>query len=307
MSWLPVLAKMVSPNFKSLAKNTNSIQLVTIGFSHYCEIATWCLKVKGIPYTEHSYPTVQHILPAIALRTGDKELRLSNTSRVTEVQVPNLSKEEIAKKQTKEKRRERAARSTAVPVAIAPNGTVWTDSWDIASKTGLPPIDPMLKKLLDERLGVLSRQLSFHYMLQPHNDIYFNKLLTIHTGYIWKFLWWLFLSKYTKNIMIKIMKPFHVEAVNECRVELYKAISEIDTIISNKKTKFLYSNEIGVSDIALASLMSVLVNPPQYCNSKYTSIFEELMQNDANLSEEVERIRNTITGKYVMELYSNHR
>ena len=128
MSWIVYFSKLVSPNFQALAKDSNAIQIVTIGFSHYCELAIWSLKLKGIPFKEHSYAPVQHIFAAIALRMGGNKKHFSGSSRVCEVVDPKLSAEQNAAKTTKEIRNDARARSTAVPVAILPDGSVWKDS-----------------------------------------------------------------------------------------------------------------------------------------------------------------------------------
>jgi glutathione S-transferase len=307
MSWIVFLSKLLSPNFKELAKKNNSIQVVTIGISHYCELAIWCLKAKGIPYQEYACAPVQHVFPSLAVRVGDKQKHLSKSSRTTEVELPNLSAEEAAAKAAKEAKKDNSARATAVPVAVCPQGEVWTDSWDIAAKTGLVDIEPSLKKILDEKVGVLARQYAYSFILQPRNNNIWNKLLTYKTGFLWSFLWWAFLGSYTKKIMVKTMKPYNADAVADCRAKLEASLKELDSVIASKKTPFLGGASIGVADIAVASLVGPLVNPPLYCGGKYTPVFEELMQQDAELKKEVERVRASVTGAYVMELYAKYR
>jgi hypothetical protein len=307
MSWIVFLSKLLSPNFKEVAKKNNSIQVVTIGFSHYCELAIWCLKAKGIPFQEYGCAPVQHIFPSLAVRVGGKQKYLSSGSRTTEVAPPNLSEAEVAAKAAKEAKKDSSARATAVPVAICPRGEVWVDSWDIATKTGLVDIEPSLKQLLDDKVGVLARQYAYHFILQPRNNNIWNKLLTYQTGFLWSFLWWAFLGSYTKKIMVKTMKPYNADAVTDCRSKLDASLKELDSLIANKKTPFLGGASIGVADIAVASLVAPLVNPAMYCGGKYTPVFEELMQQDAELKKEVDRMRSTVTGAYVMELYAKYR
>lgn len=307
MSWLVTLSKLISPDFRSLAKSTNSVQLVSIGLSHYCDFAAWCLKVKGFKTEEYQYAPIQHIFGALALRVGGPTRHLSSTSRTTEVQVPDLTDEQAAQKTAKEIRKDKAARSTAVPVAICPKGVVWTDSWEFATHTGLATIDPELKKVLDEDIGPLSRQLAYHYILQPRNDNIFNQLLTHNTNFIWRFLWWLFLGSYAKKILIKTMQPFHAGAVAECRAKLEVALKFVDQRITSKTTPFLAGTEIGTADIAVAALVGPLVNSPRYCEGRYAPLFEKLMQQDDDLRAEVMRVRATPTGAYSMMMYEKYR
>ena len=309
MAWMVFFAKLLSPNFKQIAKESNKIQLVTIGFSHYCELAAWCLKAEGIPFTEHAYGPAQHVLPAIALRVGGKsEKHLSSSSRMTVVVSPNQTPEEAAKIAAREVKRDKSARSTAVPVAVDPHGEVWADSWDIATKTGLPEIDPTMKKLLDEKVGIWARQLSYHYVLSPRNNNIFNQLFTINSSWWWKLLWWLFLSSNIKQAMVKMMKPYDQAAVTECRNNLNTTLNELNTIVLSKKTKFLYTDAtIGVSDIAVAALIGPLVNPPEYCEGRYKDVFNMMIAQDPEARAEMERVRSMPIGKYVMELYADHR
>lgn len=307
MSWLVTISKLISPDYRSLAKSSNSIQFVSIGLSHYCDFAAWCLKVQGFKVEEYQYAPVRHIFGALALRVGGSTRHLSNTSRTTDVQLPDLSPEDMAKKTAKEIRKDKAARSTAVPVAICPKGVVWTDSWDIATKAGLKEIDPELKKVLDEDIGPLSRQLAYHYILQPRNDAIFNQLLTLNTNFFWKFLWWLFLGAYAKKILVKAMQPYHAGALAECRAKLEVALKFVDQRVASKTTPFLSGSSIGTADIAVAALVGPLINHPKYCEGRYAHLFEKLMQQDDELRAEVLRVRATPTGEFAMMMYEKYR
>lgn len=307
MSWIVFFAKLISPNFKAVAKKTNTIQLISIGFSHYCEFASWSLKAKGLPYKEHAYVPLAHIFPALAVRVGGKEKHLSKSSRTTAVADPSLTPEEAAALAAKEAKRDKSARSTAVPLAVCPDGKVWTDSWEIAEKTDQGTIDPELRTLLDEQVGPLARQLAYTYILLPRNDNIWQQLFTFQTGWLWGLLWWAFLNNFLKKAMIKTMRPFEPQAVDECRNKLNAALDRLDTIIAAKRTPFLNGQTLGMADIAVASLLAPIVNAPQYCDGKYTPIFEQLMAQDDALRAEVEQVRARPAGAYVMKLYAKHR
>lgn len=309
MSWLVFFAKLFMPNYGRLAKKTQRVQLVTIGFSHYCELAVWCLKVRGIPYDEHSYAPAQHVLAALALRISNKAERyISTSSRTTEVVLPNMSPEALAAKAAREAKIDKGRRSTAVPGAICPEAKVWIDSWDIASKTGLPDIDPTLKKLLDERVGIFTRQLAYHHMLIDRNRNLWDMLMSIVvSGWLWKLLWWLFLGDYTRKVLTDMMKPNHPEAVAACKANLHTALTELDAIISAKRTPFLSGDKIGVADIAVASLMAPVVWPENYYDGKFQGVIRALLLQDEEVRGEVEKMRATPTGRFVMEMYAKHR
>jgi hypothetical protein len=195
----------------------------------------------------------------------------------------------------------------AVPVAVCPDGNLWKGSGEIATMTGLSDIDPSLKSLLDEEVGPLSRQLAYTYILLPRNDNIWNQLFTFKTGWLWGVLWWARLNKFLKEPMIKTIRPHQPEAVTECRTKFEAAVRQLDMIILNKKTHFLGGSSIGVADIAVASLMAPMINPRMYRGGKYAHIFEQLLAQDTEMREEVDRLRATPAGAYVMELYDKHR
>ena len=74
-------------------------------------------------------------------RIGKDRNHVSTSSRTTEVALPNLSPEELDAKKRRDEKNDRTARAAAVPVAVAPDGGIWLDSWDIAEKSGISGID----------------------------------------------------------------------------------------------------------------------------------------------------------------------
>jgi len=308
MSWIVFISKLLSPDFKTAAKASNKIQVITIGFSHFCELAIWSLKARNLPYEEYVCTPIQHIFPSLTVRVGDKAQKyLSESSRTSEVAPPNLNDEELAAFNERLRSKDRQARATAVPLAVCPDGQIWKDSWEVATKTGLVDIDPELKAILDEKVGPLSRQLAYSYILKPSNNNIWNELLTCGTSWVWKLLWWLYLGSYLRKLMSKTMKTDKPLAVANCKAKLDEAIHEIDLIIEKRSTQFLGGNSLGVADIAVASLTAPLVNPDMYCGGRYGAVFAKLMQQDKELLGEVEKFRATTTGKYCLELYAKYR
>lgn len=121
-------------------------------------------------------------------QTGKKHV--SSSSKVEKVSDAKASVQESEKK-----KKANNSNLTAVPVGILPDGTYLLDSWEVAAYSGLPPIDNDLKTLLDNDLGPLTRQLAYSYLFKPANDKVIDNLFTSQSGYMWKFLWWLFVGK----------------------------------------------------------------------------------------------------------------
>lgn len=310
MSWLITLSRWFSPNFRQLAKDTGKVQVITISISHYAEMAVWALQLGGVKFQEHGYAPAQHIFAVLNVRVGGPEKYLSKTSRTSEVSkaqedesAPLLSEKE----QAKARRRDAAARSTAVPVAVCPDGKVLVDSWIIAAYSGLAPIEPSLQRLLDEDLGPLARQLAYSHILKKSNMDILDKLFTTDRHIVWRLLWSLGLGKETKKKLLKTFQPYDQEAVSKCRAKVATIFQELDSIVAGRKQKYLGGDSPGVADIALASLAAPLINPPLYVGGKYEKIFDSLLQRDAEVREETRRWRETVTGAYVLEMYQTLR
>ena len=79
------LSKWSNPNFFTLAKKEKKAQVLSIAFSHYCELAVWALQASSVPLHEHGYAPMQHVLPVLSVRVAQREKYLSASSRVTKV------------------------------------------------------------------------------------------------------------------------------------------------------------------------------------------------------------------------------
>eukprot|EP01031_Cornospumella_fuschlensis_P039575 gene39575-48179_t len=236
MSWIVTLARWFSPNFKRLAKDSGKVQVVTISISHYAELAVWALQLGKVNFQEHGYAPAQHILATLNVRVGGPEKYLSKTSRTSEVSAttqdensPLLSESERAKA----RRRDASARSTAVPVAVCPDGNVLLDSWQIAAYSGLTPIEPSLQKILDEELGPLARQLAYSHILKKSNMDILDKLFTMDRHFLWRLLWRFVLGKETKKKLVQTFQPYNQEAVDECRRKVVSVFQQLDSIVGN--------------------------------------------------------------------------
>lgn len=301
MSFILKIAKWTQPDFYALAKDSNKIQMLTLTFSHFVEIARICLCLQKIDFQEHGYVPGQHVLPVLAARSGNNgNYYTSDSSYVRGVDAADIPAE-------KEQRRARKSRMTAVPFAILPSGQVLNDSWSIAEYSGLPRIDDDFKSLLDNKLGPLTRQLAYSFILHPRNKNIWDGLCTEHQSIWWKMIWWLVASSNILKLMTKLFRPMDVDAVGKCRDELKQVVSQCDHIISNKKTRYLGGDAPGIADVALCSLYAPLISPPNYCQGKYYKWFSLAENQDPALKVEMEYWKSTITGKYCLEFYEELR
>lgn len=68
-------------------------------------------------------------------------------------------------------------------------------------------------------------------------------------------------GNYIKGRLRELFRPLDKEAVSECRRKLQEVVKRVDAILESKTTKYLSGSDtdVGVADIALASLMAPIV------------------------------------------------
>lgn len=235
---------------------------------------------------------------------GQEKQYLSKSSFVTAVKKNSDSREIRDGKRSAEN--EIKSRATGVPVLCIANG-VLVDSWSIAEYAGFSPVPADLKSILDEKLGPLSRQLAYHYLLKDNNRRIWNELCTANRHWLWRLLWWLFVGSYLTKLMVKIFKPNDLEAVSACREELKVVVASLDVILAARPGKYMTGDTPGAEDLALAALAAPLVMPSQYCLGKYTPIFADLARVDSDFQREVDFWRGTEVGRYCLSMYETHR
>jgi len=319
---IPFMARLFYPND---AKTTSRVRLVTIGFSHYVEMARWSLQLNKVPFNETPCAPVHHVLPALSLHLAKgKETKhfLSSSSYVKPIRDASslqLSLKEMEQKMTtdeakKDSARAARGRATAVPVAALPNGLILPDSWAIlefAFKGAEPNIDEKTKKLLDEEVGPLVRHIIYNHILKPQHEKTFNRMCTSSMGLIWQFLWWIYIGSYTSKLMRKIFSCGDKSIQASCRNRLDEICSgHLKDLLDRKNNagfKFLNGDEISQLDIAVSALLAPLVMPQNYACGVYNVYFQDYEANDPELKKEFDYWREKEIGKYVLKLYSEER
>eukprot|EP01035_Chromulina_nebulosa_P027583 gene27583-36296_t len=299
------IAKIFSTDFQSYARKSQTLQVLTIDYSHFCEFSLWALKEQKVPFEEHGYAPGQHVLPVLSVRVGNRNKKhLSSSSRIVPVQSPEDESCErlLAKDEVVEKERKAKAGATAVPIAILPNGDVLRDSWEIAEYPGiLAPVHPELKTLLDKEIGPLSRHLVYAFLLKDVNRRHWDMLCTYRRHWLWRFLWWSFVGNTITDRLKKAFQPQNLEAVSQCREKLLVAVRTLDEWIEGRCFDLNPiardpENPLSMADIAVASLLAPVLMPPKYIQGKYNNLFQNFEKTDLTLFEELEFWRNTKSG-----------
>ena len=296
MSWIVYLAKLTQPNFRNKAETSKVNQFITIPYSHFVDFARWSLQIMGINFEEHGYAPVQHILPILATRIGNKGEKFISTSSAV---APVDEREGDTKK---------VKGLTSVPLLVLANGTMLLDSWEIATYAGLDPPSNEFKETLDTIVGPLARQLAYSFIFKKSNENIFQGLCLEENHWFYKLLWFLGLKSFTLARMREIFLPDNIVAVNECRDKLIITVQSIEIdFLKNRKGKYIMGDHITQSDLALAALFATMLVPPEFCLGKFKKWFDLLLVQDKEFYDEVQFWRSTIAGKYVMDLYNTKR
>ena len=121
--------------------------LLTIRYSHYCELARWALDHAGAPYTEVAYAVGCHMEPIGSLRV-DLDAR-------SEGSFPGAETVKYAER-----------RQHGVPLVCMPGGGLLRDSWEVLEHFVAPVAAPW-KARLDEEVGPAARRFAYRALLDP--------------------------------------------------------------------------------------------------------------------------------------------
>lgn len=299
MALILTLAKWFTPDFFGLASRSNILQVVTISFSHFTELAVWSLRAGHKAFMEHGYAPIFHILPALFVRLCDGRRHLCLTSRI--IRMDEILDPETAKKHDEERR------STVVPVGVLPNGEVLLDSWDIAHYSGLPPISASLQDLLDEGLGPLLRLRFYYYVMKPLNWKTFDQMWTRHLSMFSYVLWYLGLRYIAHDIMADLFQANNQEVIVNSEKNAKLMWNRVQEVVTSRNGAYLGGDAPGVADIAISSMAAFILFPPLFCEGRYERIFTEMLERDEEAREEVIYYRSTPLGQFVIDLYEQHR
>ena len=277
-------------DYFTLAKERRRPQLVTISYSHYNEYARWCLELSKIPFDEHGFAPGQHILTSISVRVAKNGSRnFSNSSSMSGGK----------------------ASPTSLPVLVLENGTVLKDSWEIAEHcSGLSPIPNDLRELLDMKVGTSSRKYIYSVLLKPLHSSTFTNMCIENRHWGWRILWHCGFGYFFKVMLTNGLKLNDKAVIKACIDDIHDLLNtKLAAYITQKKTKYICGDTIGQADIAIASLCAVLVAPDEYGGRTGTMgpYINKMLAIDPEFKEFVTKARETVVGKYTLQLYKDYR
>lgn len=67
------IAQWTQKDYLDVAARSGRPQLLTIPYSHFCELAQWSLDLGGVDYEHRAFLPGQHILPVLKVRIGSED------------------------------------------------------------------------------------------------------------------------------------------------------------------------------------------------------------------------------------------
>jgi glutathione S-transferase len=278
-------------DYPAEAQRTGTLQLITISFSHYAELARWALELAGVPYTEHGFAPGQHALPALSVRlprTGARHF--AESSSMTGRPSP-----------------------TTLPALVRPGGEVLVDSWAIAASTPLAPMEPAFREVLDREVGVAARAFTYSVLLQDRFEPRFRAMCTEGRHWGWRLLWACGLGAALRGALRARFRPEDQAGVAACVAKLDALLSPGGPLAAALARRagqpFLGGAALGQADVALCAIAAPLVMPEEYGGRArpLAHHFSHLLAHDEQLRAHVERWRGTEVGAYVLGVYARYR
>ena len=255
--------------------------LLTIRYSHFCELGRWAMDHSGLPYTEVSYAVGCHMDPVGSLR--------EDPSTWSESSYAGVDSGEGAER-----------RRTVVPLVCLPGGRLLRDSWEILSHF-VAPIETRWMQRLDQEIGPACRRFAYRALLDPTRPELVEAMaqgITEQERVFW--------DQASQVVMGRVSDLLGLSEAREA--EDRKLIQGIFEELSGK-IDTLPAVSVGAEAmawwIALSSLAALAVFPPQYGGSAWEA--PPLEGFDPERQEWVRGMRETRLGRAVLAFYAEHR
>jgi glutathione S-transferase len=244
-------------------------RLITFRISHYCEKVRWALDRLGFPYIEEC-----HLPPLHRLKTAPLGGR-SVPVLVTEVEVFKDSADILKHLDT----------VAATHLRLYPDSSVLRREVE------------ELETQFSRELGVLTRQWGYFYVL-PNRSL--MQQVWCEGVPAWEKLLFPILFPSTRRLV------YSSYTVNrESALAAYRQTQQIFEAVGHRLSdgrKYLVGDRFSAADLAFASLSAPGLLPPEY-----GGLFPELNQLPDEMVEQVQALRETVAGKYVLRLYQEER
>jgi len=256
--------------------------LVTIPYSHYCEIARWALEHANTDFKEIKYAPGTHSYYIGRLRAD--HAHRSETSFVGQESGTHGGR-----------------RKYAVPLLCMPDGELLRDSWEILAHA-LGPADPHWAQRLDNELGICVRQIIYHAILTPTGMPILRNMLA-DSALIERALW-VFMGGKLQTIMRRMMAitPENVEAA---KVKVLSLLEDVSQTLHERGGSIASETGFGSTELAFSALAAVCVIPDNYSNGVISLPALKVFPQD--FQDFVATCRSTQAGQFALDAYAQQR
>ena len=263
-------------------KSIQKPHLVTIAYSHYCELSRWALEHAGIDFEEIQYIPGYH-----GKFVG--QLRRNKSDRSQSSYVGQESGVHGGR------------RKYAVPLVCLPGGRVLKDSWEVL-EYALGETDQEWKTLFDKELGVSVRQLAYHYLLAPESKHLLNRMVS--SSSVYERILWLFINgKVIAGIQqLLAITPENVERSKETVRRIFESVG---AAVTERGGTLSSDGNFGAMDIAFCSLAAYCVMPDNFGNGAVK--MPGIDDFTASFQTFIKECRATVAGQYIMDTYDQRR
>eukprot|EP00117_Sycon_ciliatum_P005826 scpid30903/ scgid9615/ len=250
--------------------------LVTLGYSHFCELGRWALDKPasgvGIPYKELSYPLGVHAKIVPGYRRGIDR-----------------------------------GRKTHVPVFVAQDGTVYASSAEIVEYAGWTFSDAQFKDLMIESLGPAVRRLGYYHLLTVKP--WMVRDMNIDVSDSWLHAMLAVMLWYWYGIPKRIMRAMKISGDYDPETDV-ALVNDIFQQVEERLSGAQYlgaNGEFGAEDLAFAALGAVGIWPDSlpFGNGVMAKYPLHLLPEAFRL--QVERWRQTVAGQHIVKTFQLHR
>ncbi|MEC7240072.1 MAG: hypothetical protein VXW32_02435 [Myxococcota bacterium] len=252
--------------------------LVTIPYSHYCELSRWALERAGIEFDEAQYSPGYHAKVVGQLRSNKADR--SESSYVGQESGVHGGR-----------------RKYAVPLLCLPDSRILRDSWEILD-FALGPVDDAWRTSLDRELGVAVRQLGYHYLLTPESKHLLKRMIA--SSSLYERLLWVFIGGKVVDGMRQLL-AVTPENAEKSKATVLRVLEAAGETLSERDGVLDPSGVFGPVDVAFCSLAAYTLMPDNFGNGAVEMPTKEDFPSE--YQEFIERCRETPAGAYVMESY----
>lgn len=256
--------------------------LVTIPYSHYCELARWALEHSNTEFKEIKYAPGYHTKRVGHLRKN--RANRSGTSFVGQESGVHSGR-----------------RKYAVPLVCMPDGEILRDSWEILDHAWAPA-EPQWRNRFDQELGICVRQIIYHSILTPKGNHLLEQMLQ-DASLVERGLWMLLKRKIRVNM--RQLMAITPENVAEAQKRVVKLFEDVSQTLEERGGTIASDQGFGPTELAFSALSAACLLPTNYSNGAAT--LPPLEQFPQSFIDFATQCRETPAGQFAMECYKNQR